>query len=107
MFSSDADPNKLLKQTEQNRLSLLRTDLSMMHTLLDLVETELKLKNREHAMQAFASASKGYEDICRIFEQRHSWEEQPTNEIQRKLADFRKELDRVQKLLDPYHQAKV
>ena len=107
MPSFDADPSKLLKQTEQNRLTLLRTDLNMVRTLLDLVETELKLKNHEHAMQSFASASKGYEDISRIFEQRHSWEEQPTNEIQGKLADLRKELERVQKLVHAHPQAKA
>ena len=33
MPSSDADPSKVLEQTEQNRLNLLRTDLSMIHTL--------------------------------------------------------------------------
>ena len=107
MPSSDADPSKVLEQTEQNRLNLLRTDLGMVHTLLGLVETELALRNHEHAMQTFTSASKGYEDICRIFGQRHSWEEQPTNEIQGKLADLRKELDRVQKLVHQYPQAKV
>ena len=99
MPSFGADASKLLEQTEQNRLSLLRTDLNMMHTLLDLVETELTLGNHEHAMQTFASVSKGYEDICRIYGQRHSWEEQPTNEIQGKLADLRKEIDQVQKLV--------
>ena len=107
MPSSDADPSKVLEQTEQNRLNLLRTDLSMIHTLLGLVETELTLRNHEHAMQTLASATKGYEDICRIFGQRHSWEEQATNEIQGKLADLRKEIDRVQKLVHSRPQGKV
>ena len=53
MASSD-DFNALHQQTEQNRLDSLRTDLNLIHTLTDLVESELKLKSREHAVQTFA-----------------------------------------------------
>ena len=99
MSSSDENVSELRKQTEQNRLNLLRTDLNMIHTLMELVETELKLKSREHAVQTFARAGKGYADMCRIFEQRQSWEEEPTNEVKGKLAEIRKELDRLKQVL--------
>ena len=106
MSSSDETVNKLREQTEQNRLNLLRTDLNMIHTLTDLVETELNLGSHEHAVQTFARATKGYRDICRIFEQRQLWAEETTNEIKEKLAEVRQELDRLKQLIHPPPQAR-
>jgi len=93
--------SKLLDETEQNRLTLLRTDLNLIRTLTDSVESEIKLKSHEHAAQTFTHASKGYADASRIFGQRKCWGEEHTNEIQEKLADLRWELDRLQQLLYP------
>lgn len=106
MSSSDETVNKLRDQTEQNRLNLLRTDLDMVHTLTDLVDTELKLNSHEHAVQTFARATKGYRDMRRIFEERQLWPEKLTNEIKEKLAEVRQELDRLQKLVHPPPQAR-
>ena len=93
--------SRLLDETEHNRLTLLRTDLNLIRTLTDSVESELKLNSHEHAEQTFTRASKGYADVSRIFGQRKSWGEKPTNEIQEKLAGLRQELDRLQQLLYP------
>lgn len=106
MSYSDENFEALHKQTEQGRLDLLRTDLNLIHTLTDSVESELNMNSREHAVQTFARASKAYGDVRRIFEQRDSWGEEPTIEIKEKLAGLRKELDRLQKLLYPGRQSR-
>ena len=98
MSSSDPDVNRLQEQTEQGRLDLIRSDLELLNTLANLVESKLKLGNREHARETFTRAEKGYEDVSRIFEKRNLWGEKATSEIREKLEELREELDRVQRL---------
>jgi hypothetical protein len=97
----DTEFDSLQQQTERQRLDLLRTDLKLCRTLVGLAESEVALKNHEHAVQALARAEKGYAQLSHIFEMRQLWGAKPTNEIADKLAKFRQDLDRLQKLVQP------
>src|SRR5215472_14584385 len=87
------------QQTERGRLELLRTDLEFCQTLVSLVESELKRNNHKHAARTLSHATRGYVVCLRIFSRRRSWEDNATNEITEKLAGLRRELNRLEPLV--------
>jgi hypothetical protein len=86
-------------QTEQNRLTFLRTDLELCFTLGGIVEMEHATGDPEHAARTLVLVEKGYTDLKRIFARRSRWEPQTTIEIRENLSLLREMLDRLHVLL--------
>jgi hypothetical protein len=86
-------------QTEQNRLSFLRTDVELCFTLGGIVEREHATGDSQHAARTLALVEKAHADLKRVFARRSHWEAQPTIEIRAKLSRLREMLDRLHALL--------
>ena len=97
----ESEFRRLLSETEQRRIELLRTDLQICQTQVGLAEAELACKDYDHAAQTQARAVKSYNDVRCRFEQQQNWDETVKQEITEKLARLWRRLERLEKLLQP------
>ncbi len=89
---------QLRDETEQTRLDFIRTDIEVCLTFADIVESEYRLGNREHAGRTLAEAEKGYRDMLRFFSQAKVLTAEVEEELQAKFNHLRERLDGLQHL---------
>jgi len=84
-------------ETEEARLDFIRTDLGVCFTFADIVGTEYKMGNREHAERALAEAEKGYSALLRLIPQAKGLQRETQNELRTKLKQLRERPDRLKR----------
>jgi len=93
MAGHSHEPARLLAETEQALLDLIRTDLDVCLTLAVLAETKYRLGNREHAEETLARAEKGYSDMLRFSSRVRGMTAKVEKELQSKFKQLRERLD--------------
>ena len=79
--------------TERTRYEFLTTDLEVCFTFTKVVETQIRLNNREGAERALVKAETGYETIRRFLADVRNSEYR--KEIETKLNQLRTSLDNL------------
>jgi hypothetical protein len=88
------DPNrteKLIEQSEEQRLRLIESEFTFAHTYCDLAETEAKLGNRKHAQELVAKVRQA------VGVAKHHMERARTTRPEH--DDMRRQLDQVEERL--------
>ena len=86
-------------ESDQIRLDLISTDLDVCLTLANLVETEHRLGNREHAGRTLAKAEEGYSDMFRFFSRTTEMTPEVQGKLESKFTQLRERLDGLRRLL--------
>jgi hypothetical protein len=89
---------RLRAETKQSRIDLIRADLGLCLTLVDLAATEYRIGNWEHAERTIAKAEKGYSDMLRLFSEATGKTAEVETELGSKFNEVRERLDGLKRL---------